>query len=570
MSDRRNQRRNVPPPIIHVPQEQQYRGRPVSERPTQAWQRPDRRSDQWPGRTYQQPIAEANTQMWQQPLPPYPVQPVSWGRRLLLWLAMAAFVVALTFLLLGGAAYLYYDSDYIVPGVQVAGMEIGGRSREDATVLLQQYWDSRVIQLDTGKTTIPVSAETLGMALDVNATVALAHQQGRSWASLQESLRNGGTLINPVWTLDPAVAQANLQALAPQLEVAAVNATIRVTNGEIEVTPAQTGRTLDAAATVANLQQDAAQVLSTGYLELVTAETQPSITDVSALAAQAEQRLATTYILTAYDPIEDEYVNWTIPPAVWGSWTSAELTADGRFNWTIDPAPARNFLTAQMATLDPGHTIEMAPALETLTNAILNQGGTSQLRIYHEDRQHIVQSGETISSIGREYGIPYPWIQAANPGIGDTLSVGQELTIPSPDVMLPMPVVENKRIIASISEQRVWVYENGNLKWEWPASTGIDTSPTAPGIFQIQSHEPNAYAGNWDLWMPYFMGIYQPVPSNEFMNGFHGFPTRGGSQLLWTNSLGHKVTYGCILLSTENAQLLYDWAEEGVVVEVRP
>ena len=65
---------------------------------------------------------------------------------------------------------------------------------------------------------------------------------------------------------------------------------------------------------------------------------------------------------------------------------------------------------------------------------------------------------------------------------------------------------------------------DGQLKWEWPASTGIDSSPTAPGVFQIQSHEPNAYAGNWDLWMPSFMGIYRPVPTSEFMNGFHGFP----------------------------------------------
>jgi len=29
------------------------------------------------------------------------------------------------------------------------------------------------------------------------------------------------------------------------------------------------------------------------------------------------------------------------------------------------------------------------------------------------------------------------------------------------------------------------------------------------------------------------------------------------------------VTYGCVLLSLENAETLFDWAEEGVVVEVR-
>jgi lipoprotein-anchoring transpeptidase ErfK/SrfK len=66
------------------------------------------------------------------------------------------------------------------------------------------------------------------------------------------------------------------------------------------------------------------------------------------------------------------------------------------------------------------------------------------------------------------------------------------------------------------------------------------------------------------------MGIYRPVPTSEFMNGFHGFPTRGGSQLLWTGSLGRPVTYGCILISSENAQTLYNWAETGVIVEIQP
>jgi lipoprotein-anchoring transpeptidase ErfK/SrfK len=52
------------------------------------------------------------------------------------------------------------------------------------------------------------------------------------------------------------------------------------------------------------------------------------------------------------------------------------------------------------------------------------------------------------------------------------------------------------------------------------------------------------------------------------MNGFHGFPNRDGFNLLWTGDLGRPVTYGCILLSSENAQTLYGWAEDGVVVEI--
>ncbi|MCK6629748.1 MAG: L,D-transpeptidase [Anaerolineae bacterium] len=32
--------------------------------------------------------------------------------------------------------------------------------------------------------------------------------------------------------------------------------------------------------------------------------------------------------------------------------------------------------------------------------------------------------------------------------------------------------------------------------------------------------------------------------------------------------MGHPVTYGCILVRSDNAALLYEWAEVGVVVEI--
>ncbi|HRV91553.1 MAG TPA: L,D-transpeptidase, partial [Anaerolineae bacterium] len=81
-------------------------------------------------------------------------------------------------------------------------------------------------------------------------------------------------------------------------------------------------------------------------------------------------------------------------------------------------------------------------------------------------------------------------------------------------------------------------------------------------------HETNAYAASWNLWMPDFIGIYRPVPTADFMNGFHGFPSRNGATLLWTNDLGHPVTYGCILVDSKHSGNLFEWAEAGVVVEI--
>ena len=136
--------------------------------------------------------------------------------------------------------------------------------------------------------------------------------------------------------------------------------------------------------------------------------------------------------------------------------------------------------------------------------------------------------------------------------------------------MLPLPVPESKRIFVSISQQRLWAYQDGVLLWEWVVSTGLDNSPTWPGVFQIRSFEREAYAADWDLDMPFFMGIYEPTPGANVMNGFHGYPSRDGAQVLWMHNLGEPVTFGCIMLSTDNCEALFDWADLGTIVEIRP
>lgn len=254
-----------------------------------------------------------------------------------------------------------------------------------------------------------------------------------------------------------------------------------------------------------------------------------------------------------------------------GNWLSADPdpSSPTGLALTANDAPVRAYLTAQSGVLDSTRYLKLDEAVTNVQQAIREGRTNPYARVYHHDSQYVVQPGDSITSIAWDVGQPYLYIQQANGGING-VSVGQSITIPSPDNYLPYTVNPDKRIVVSISQQRTQVFENGSLKWDWAASTGISDSPTWPGIYQVISHEPNAYAGNWDLWMPHFMGVYQPIPGSDFTNGFHGFPTRGGWQLLWTDSLGTKVTYGCILLSNDNAELLYNWAEEGVIVEIQP
>jgi lipoprotein-anchoring transpeptidase ErfK/SrfK len=136
--------------------------------------------------------------------------------------------------------------------------------------------------------------------------------------------------------------------------------------------------------------------------------------------------------------------------------------------------------------------------------------------------------------------------------------------------LVPLPVVRGKRIIIGLEDQTLQAIEKGELKWEWPISSGLPSSPTSVGVFQVQKHEENAFAAIWDLYMPKFLAIYEPIPESDFFNGIHGFPWRGEQQLLWVNQLGQPATFGCVMISTENAELLFDWADDGTIVHIQP
>ncbi|MDX1993234.1 MAG: L,D-transpeptidase family protein [bacterium] len=460
-------------------------------------------------------------------------------------------------------AMMIYGSG-ILPGVSAAGVDLGGMSEAEAAAALQNEWQT--ITLRDGDRRFSVSPASLGITLDAAQTAAQAHRQGRGEGNVLAALTN--TEVAPVVSVDVTALAAGLEALRGQVDVPAVDAGVALVNGVVQATPAENGRALDVNVSAVRLQNRDA--LADGEIELAMSTVTPAVTDSTPMVQAAQQLLTSPMNIRAFDPATGDTVTWSAPPETWARWLtsgSAPGTASG-LALSVQPAPVRDFLTAQAAALDETRTLNLDEAVAQVQAAVAASNTSPTIRVYHNDRQHVVQSGETITSIAYDYGVPYPYVQQANGGI-EALSVGQTITIPSVDEFLPLEVVPNKRIEVSIPEQRVRVYENGQLIQDWPASTGISSSPTWPGVYQILSHEPNAYAANWNLWMPNFMGVYQPVPGTAFTNGFHGFPTRGGGQILWENSLGTRVTYGCILLSNQNVQWLYDWAEEGVVVEIQ-
>ena len=122
-----------------------------------------------------------------------------------------------------------------------------------------------------------------------------------------------------------------------------------------------------------------------------------------------------------------------------------------------------------------------------------------------------------------------------------------------------------KYILVDISEQHMYVYESDALVYSFVASTGMNNA-TRAGNFAVQSKIPNAYGSTWNIWMPSWLGIYW---SGGLENGIHALPILPSGATLWAGFLGRPISYGCVVLGSYEAQLLYDWAEIGTPVEIQ-
>lgn len=180
---------------------------------------------------------------------------------------------------------------------------------------------------------------------------------------------------------------------------------------------------------------------------------------------------------------------------------------------------------------------------------------------------YVVRPGDTLGGIAARFGATAVALAAQN-GIANPalIYVGQVLRITG-SAITPAPGVGSTRhIYIYISQQRLYAYEGDRLVYAFVVSTGKAPTLTRTGDFRVQSKVPNAWGSTWNIWMPHWLGIYW---SSGLENGIHALPVLPNGQTLWAGYLGTPVSYGCIVLGTYEAQLLYNWAAIGTPVTIR-
>lgn len=380
-----------------------------------------------PATRHQAPIRPTRNRKWL----PYAII----GGMLALGAAMFAAVIAVL-------GIMALSQDRIPAGVSVAGLDLGGKTTENAATLIEQNLSNAIITAVDEERTWPISLRELGVRLDSDLTLAAA----------QDSTPNAA--IQPTYQIDLATAQNGLIALSDQTNIAAV--------------PGQMGRSIDIPLMLDRLRKDLTGELGDGTLDLSMIVVEPEVT-----------------------------------------------------------TPEQAAFTGETTT-------------------------------------HVIQSGEELTLIARQYGVNVQDIISLNAITNpDIIWVGEELLIPAAGVYEPTaadappaPANIGKSIVVSTEMQRIYAYENGQFVRSYLTSTGLPETPTVKGDYSIYVKYVADDMSGADYFLPqvpYVMYFFQGY-------GIHG--------TYWHNKFGRPMSHGCVNLPVDQAEWIFNWAEVGTPVRV--
>lgn len=508
------------------------------------------------------------------------------------WLGITAVLLLLAAAAPVGAALAYgaLHRDRIYPGVTVGGVNVGGLTVEEATASLAGGLPSPAshrLTLQDGAHAYELTWADVGQGYDYAASAQRAFQAARpdSWT---QQLYQAVVVRWQGYAVDPVVAPANaegvaaaLKALAPSLFVPAIDARVLITAGAVTPLPGQPGRALDVETTTGRVLEALSETAWTveaspgkqqaPVVELAFTPVEPAIARPEPAGALATRLLAQPFVAIAEDPPTDYYAEFDAAPTRMATWLRAEARPGGRegqLALVVDETPVRAWLTEVASQLGEGRLLDLDRATISATAALMEGQSQVRLRILHPPRTYTVQPGDYFFDIAYAHGFPQWQVERANPGlVVEEIGAGQQITIPSIDVLFPHPFAPGKRIEIDLPTQRLRAYENGELVYDFTCSSGMSKTPTLAGDFQIVFKEDNAYAKKWDLQMPYFMAFYEYAP--DYFNGIHELPILSSGRRLWANVLGWPASYGCIILDIGDAEKLYRWAPVGTYVRVK-
>lgn len=129
---------------------------------------------------------------------------------------------------------------------------------------------------------------------------------------------------------------------------------------------------------------------------------------------------------------------------------------------------------------------------------------------------------------------------------------------------LPEGSGEGRRVVFSVSAQRMWWVEHDGAAVRTAAVSGREATP-GPGTYQVYSRSERA-TGLDGSTMGYFVRFTRG--ENGWAIGFHDIPLVNGVPAQTLEQLGTPLSHGCIRQAPEDARFTWDFLQLGDTVVV--
>ncbi|TDN87700.1 L,D-transpeptidase family protein [Microbacterium sp. BK668] len=455
-----------------------------------------------------------------------PTEPAPKKRHLWLWIGIPVAAVAVGV----GVTSLFL----IAPGTSIAGVPVGGLTPGAAAEAVQRQLDVTTIVLTGPGGDAEITGDELGATIDAKALADEAFAAHPAWNL---------TAWNPeatevVVTLDPETATEALRAAVPSMYTDPTNATIAFDGASATyvVGPAVDGSGID----VASVQTALTDAFASGETTVDLAATMAAVpAEGTTSVAQATAGILNGMLDTAGFYVGEER---TVPidRATFASWL------------TVTPAERGTFAISADANA-------IQPMVDGLAGAV-NRAPVDSTTIVNSSGR--VLSTPTEGVVGRELG--------ATDGIAKSFAeqIGAgNAAYALPVTEVPFTTTSLARMLeVDLSEQRLYVKENGNVVDSWPISSGTGSTPTYTGRYTIgyktSVQTMNGYdrdaAGN-------ITGTYS-TPNVRWPMYFNGGQAFHG--VYWHNNFGRTMSHGCVGMPEWRAQWIYNWAPSGTDVYI--
>jgi lipoprotein-anchoring transpeptidase ErfK/SrfK len=417
----------------------------------------------------------------------------------------------------------------IAPGTAVAGVPVGGMTTSAAAQAIQQKLSEATIVVAGPNGNVSLTGADLGATVDAETLAKSAYASHPMW--------NVGAWFSEAKdaavTLNPATAEAALHKVAPSLFSDPRNAAVKYDSGSTTyvVTPAVAGKGVDLDSVASAVKQAFATGKTTQNVAI------KPVTVAAATSTASAKKTAKTLnkvLDTAGFYVGSER---TVPVdrATAASWITLTTDVDGKISIAADASKIQ----------------KLVPGLKDQINQTVQNGSAIA------DSEGAILRTETPTQDGRT--------------LGDTSKVASEFAaqIAKGDgaYKLPVDIVKGKttkvvrQLEVNLTEQRLYLKQDGKVVDSWLISSGHDATPTFTGHYRVYVHlETQTMRGNNLDGTTY---TTPDVPWIMYFNGGEGF-----HGVYWHNNWGHKMSHGCVGMPIPKAKMLYDWSPNNIEVWV--